>query len=122
MRDVVLRFNDAINGRDLSALEALMTDDHTFIDSGGEVFAGKPKVLAAWNGFFAAFPDYRNQWSEVSIVDGTAVAIGRSVCATEPALDGPAIWTARTVGPHVAEWRVYDDTPARREQLGLTAS
>ena len=117
--DVVVRFNEAVNGRDLPTLGKLMTDDHTFIDSSGEVFAGKEKVLRAWDGFFAAFPDYRNEWAEVLTIGGTVVAIGRSVCSTEPTLDGPAIWTARTQGGRVSEWRVYDDTPESRSQLGL---
>jgi ketosteroid isomerase-like protein len=115
----VVRFNEAVNGRDLQTLGKLMTDDHTFIDSSGEVFAGKEKVLRAWDGFFAAFPDYRNEWAEVLTIGGTVVAIGRSVCSTEPTLDGPAIWTARTQGGRVSEWRVYDDTPESRSQLGL---
>lgn len=90
-----------------------------FTDSSGDVFAGKEEVLRAWDGFFAAFPDYRNEWSDVLTVGGIVVAIGRSVCSTEAALDGPAIWTARTEGDRVSEWRVYDNTPESRRQLGL---
>jgi ketosteroid isomerase-like protein len=116
---VAVRFNEAINRRDLRALGQLMTDDHTFIDSGGAVFAGKERVLEAWGGFLAAFPDYRNEWSDVSTIGGTVVAIGRSVCPTEAALDGPAIWSARADGDRVSEWRVFDDTPESRRQLGL---
>jgi ketosteroid isomerase-like protein len=118
---VAVRFNQAINQHDLAVLGKLMTDDHAFIDSNGDVFAGKEEVLRAWDGFFAAFPDYRNEWSEVSTIGGIVVALGRSVCSTEEALDGPAIWTARTEGERVSEWRVYDDTPESRTQLGLAA-
>ena len=117
--DIVVRFNEAVNGRDLATLGKLMTDDHTFIDSSGAVFSGRERVLRAWDGFFAAFPDYRNEWADVLTIGGTVVAIGRSVCSTEAALDGPAIWTARTEGDRVSEWRVYDDTPESRSQLGL---
>jgi ketosteroid isomerase-like protein len=118
---VVVRFNEAINRRDLAALRKLMTDDHAFIDSSGDVFAGKDEVLLAWDGFFAAFPDYRNEWSDVLTIGGIVVAIGRSVCPTEEALDGPAIWTARTEGDRVSQWRVYDDTPENRTRLGVAA-
>jgi ketosteroid isomerase-like protein len=115
----VIAFNEAINRRDLDSLGELMTDDHAFIDSEDNVLTGKAEVLQAWRGFFNAFPDYRNDWSQVIPAGGTLIALGRSVCSTEPALAGPAIWRARTVRDKVAEWRVYDDTPANRGQLGI---
>jgi ketosteroid isomerase-like protein len=114
-----IAFNEAINRRDLDALEGLMTDAHTFIDSDGNVLAGRTQVFEAWKGFFEAFPDYRNNWSKVIPRASTVIAVGRSVCPTEPALDGPAIWTARTAGDKVAEWRVYEDTPSNRSRLGI---
>ena len=118
-RRVVIAFNEAVNRRDLEALAALMTDDHMFVDSAGSVLAGKDDVLAAWNGFFESFPDYRNDWSEVTSKDATVTAIGRSACSTEPALDGPAIWTARASDGKVSEWRVHEATPANRRHLGI---
>jgi ketosteroid isomerase-like protein len=119
MAAAAFAFNDAINQRDLDSLGELMTDDHRFIDSDDNVFAGQNDVLEAWRGFFEAFPDYRNEWSKVTPRGDTLIAVGRSVCSAEPALDGPAIWTARTVGDKVAEWRVYEDTPTNRSRLGL---
>jgi ketosteroid isomerase-like protein len=118
-RGAVIAFNEAINRRDLPALEDLMTDDHTFIDSAGGVVSGKQAVLNAWEGFFRAFPDYRNEWSTVVAKDGALVALGSSACSTEPGLDGPAIWTAETHDGKVSEWRVYEDTPAIRQRLGI---
>jgi ketosteroid isomerase-like protein len=118
-RRVAIAFNEAINGRALEALAALMTDDHTFVDSAGSVLAGQDAVLAAWKGFFEAFPDYRNVWSEVTSKGQTVIAMGRSVCSNEPALDGPAIWTARTRDGKVSEWRVDEDTPRNRRRLGI---
>jgi ketosteroid isomerase-like protein len=118
-RRAAIAFNDAINRRDLDSLDSLMTDDHTFIDSDGNVLAGRSRVLEAWKGFFDAFPDYRNEWSRVIPRGGTVIAVGRSVCATEPALHGAAIWTARTASDRVSEWRVYEDTGCIRDHLGI---
>jgi ketosteroid isomerase-like protein len=81
-------FNDAINRRDLDSLRELMTDGHAFIDSDDNVLAGKDEVLKAWDGFFNTSPDYRNEWSRVVLIGGALIAVGRSVCSTEPALDG----------------------------------
>jgi ketosteroid isomerase-like protein len=118
-RRAAIAFNEAINRRDLDTLRQLMTDDHAFIDSEGTVLAGKTEVLNAWEGFFAAFPDYRNDWSKVMTSEASVVAIGRSFCTTEPALAGPAIWTARTAGGKLSEWCVLEDTPVSRSRLGI---
>jgi ketosteroid isomerase-like protein len=118
-RRAALAFNEAINRRDLQALGALMTEGHTFVDADDNVLAGRETVLRAWRGFFDAFPDYRNDWSTVTPLGGNVIAVGRSICSTEPALDGPAIWTASTADDKVSEWRVYEDTPANRARLGI---
>jgi hypothetical protein len=39
-------------------LARLMSNDHTFVDTGGGVVAGKEECLAARRGFFESFPDY----------------------------------------------------------------
>ena len=114
-----IAFNDAISQRDVAALGRLMTDDHTFIDSNDNRFSGKAHVLGAWKGFFTAFPDYRNVWTDVLPSGDTVIALGHSQCATEPALDGPAIWTATVRDNRISTWRVYEDTPETRTRLGL---
>jgi hypothetical protein len=76
-------------------------------------------VLNGWRGFVDAFPDYRNDWLKLRCVGTVLIVLGRSVCSTEPTLDGPAIWTATTADDKVSEWRVYQDTPANRRRLGL---
>ena len=118
-RRAVLAFNAAINARDVVALDRLMTDDHALIDSDGHAIAGRAEVLGAWRGFFDAYSDYRNIWSHVQPIGGAVIATGRSVCSTEPLLDGPAIWAARTCRGRVSEWRIYEDTPANRRRLGI---
>ena len=75
-----------------------------------------------WRGFFDAFPDYRNVWTEVLHSGDAIIALGHSVCATEPELDGPAIWTAIVRDDQVSMWRVREDTPDNRARLGLGTS
>jgi hypothetical protein len=95
---VTLAFNAAVNRQGLESLSQLMTAEHTFMDSDANILAGKTDALKAWEGFFEAFPDCWNDWSEAILASTAVVAIGRSCCATELALAGPAIWTARTAG------------------------
>jgi ketosteroid isomerase-like protein len=115
---VALRFNDAINARDLERLVALMTDDHRFIDSENKEIHGREMMETIWRNFFAAFPDYRNDFKTVSSRAQVVFALGRSTCS-DPALDGPAIWQATIRDVWVVEWRVYSDSPAIRQSLGL---
>ena len=113
-------FNDAIARRDLDGLTALMTPDHTFTDTEGSTVTGRTACRAAWEGFFAAFPDYRNVFTTVITAGDRATLAGYSVCA-EPALDGPALWTATVHDGRVASWTVHHDTPDNRRRLGLPA-
>jgi ketosteroid isomerase-like protein len=116
---VVQRFNKAINARDLEGLVALMTEDHAFIDSSGDVERGKETMKAGWQTFFERYPDYQNIFEAFS-VDGDRVAMrGYSTCSNEPVLDGPAIWTARVRDGLVSEWRVFDDNRGNRRKFGL---
>jgi hypothetical protein len=81
-----------------------MTDHHTFIDSGGHVLAGKERVLAAWDGFFTAFRDYRER--VVGCVDGQRK---RGRFRSISLLDGrSAGWTCD-----------LDRTNRRRSSLGM---
>ena len=101
------RFNDAINRRDLDALADLMTEDHRFVDTAGSVVDGKPACVDAWRGFFASFPDYRNEFATVTTTDDRVVIEGRSACSV-PELAGPARWHALVRDGQVVEWRVED--------------
>ena len=113
---VAVAFNEAINGRDLAALGALMSETHRFIDAAGATVDGRDACLDAWRGFFASFPDYRNDFAHVADAgDGVVEAHGRSMCSFAP-LDGPAHWRAVVVDGRVAVWQVSD--PARRPGLG----
>jgi ketosteroid isomerase-like protein len=115
---IALQFNACINARDLEGLAALITDDHTFIDSANNIVRGKEHVVNAWQEFFALFPDYQNIFEQITSRDHLVAIRGRSICS-EQQLDGPAMWTAKLRGTQVAEWRVYLDTPDNRKTLNL---
>jgi GNAT superfamily N-acetyltransferase/ketosteroid isomerase-like protein len=115
---LVMRFNDCINDQDADGLHALMTEDHKFIDSSGDVDCGREEMTQGWRDFFKSFPDYRNLFSCVEARDDFVVILGRSVCKYEP-LHGPAIWTAKVRDGLMSEWRVYHDTDETRRKLGI---
>ncbi|MBN6037786.1 nuclear transport factor 2 family protein [Amycolatopsis sp. 195334CR] len=108
METVAEQFNARINAHDLTGLGRLMSDDHRFVDTDGNVVAGKRACLEAWSGFFVAFPEYRNVFESVT-TDGARISItGHSICPGHPDLQGPARWTAvLTADNLVAEWHVH---------------
>jgi ketosteroid isomerase-like protein len=114
-----MRFNDYINNRDLDGLSSMMTGDHTFIDSSNDVHAGKVLMVEGWREFFDLYPDYQNHFTSVKSHGNLVIMLGYSTCSNEPALEGPAIWTARIADQQVREWRVYEDTPEIRRNLGI---
>ncbi len=115
---VVLAFNEAINGRDLDALAALMTETHRFIDSDGVSVDGRDACVEAWRGFFDRFLDYRNVFDEVSEGrDGTVVVRGRSECSFAP-LAGPAEWQVVVLDRRVDVWRVSAVDPGGGDPAG----
>ncbi|MBB4904449.1 nuclear transport factor 2 family protein [Actinophytocola algeriensis] len=118
--EVATQFNDAINAGDLAGLAVLMSDDHRFVDAASNVVSGKPACLAAWRGFFESFPDYQNVFTAFFTRGDVVMIVGRSECS-EPALAGPALWTATVIGDQVTEWHVHEDAPEVREHLGLPA-
>ncbi|WP_228386541.1 nuclear transport factor 2 family protein [Ornithinicoccus halotolerans] len=117
---VVQQFNDCITAGDADGLAQLMTADHAFIDSAGTAWRGRQACAQTWSGFFAAFPGYRNVFTMAETRSESVVVRGYSVCSAEPALDGPAIWTAVVRGGKVAEWHVHEDTAEVRARLGLS--
>jgi ketosteroid isomerase-like protein len=115
-RTLVAQFNECINSRNLAALTGLMTDDHVFIDTANAAIRGKQQCVNAWRGFFDSFPDYRNIFDTLVVVDDVVIVVGRSTCS-DARLAGPALWSAKTRDAKLSEWRVYEDTPANRSAL-----
>jgi ketosteroid isomerase-like protein len=123
---VVLEFIDKINAKDVSALCALMTDDHIFIDGLGNRLQGREKLRGGWEGYFAWFPDYRISHEEI-FRERDTVAVFGSASATyavngkltkENHWEVPAAWKAVVRDGLIAEWRVYCDNQPARKLLG----
>jgi ketosteroid isomerase-like protein len=114
----VVRFNDCINSQDADGLASLMTPDHRFIDSARNQTVGRDAMRTGWQSFFDAWPVYRNEFHDAFRSGSQIIVVGRSHCS-DPALDGPAIWTATVEEGLVAEWRVWEDTPQNRKAAGI---
>ena len=114
---VVRAFMEAINAGDVEGLAGLMTEDHTFIDSGGTVVTGSEGMTEGWRGFFEMFPDYRNevegylQDGHLVMAYGTARGTynGNRGLVPENLIEMPAAWRAVVEDNRIKEWQVYAD-------------
>lgn len=115
--DVVAAFIAAINRHVLSEISGLMTEDHTFVDSGGGSQSGRENMTAGWKEYFRMFPDYRIQIENI-LADKGLVAVFGSASGTyngkrglvpENRIEMPAAWRAVVVKGKVKQWQVYAD-------------
>jgi uncharacterized protein (TIGR02246 family) len=120
--EVARAFVDRINTRDVDGLAALMTDDHRFIDSLGQVIAGRDTMRAGWSMYFRMVPDYTLEPAEWFTDGDVVVLTGTAGGSYSPDGGGgpdrrwrtPAACRAVVRGDRVAEWRVYaDNEPIR---------
>lgn len=119
--ETLIAFFDAINRHDADELAALMTEDHVFIDSLGNLHRGRETMRAGWRGYFAMCPDYRVRHQKM-LCEGELVAAFGSAGGTisvngEMSLDNkwetPAAWRAVVRDGRIQEFRVYaDNKPA----------
>lgn len=138
--EVAQQFVAAINRQDVDALEALMTPEHSFTDSLGNVARGREGMRQAWTLYFQMVPDYTLEIHETFAQDSAVVMLGtaqgtyshafETVQSTgSPTPDGTSKWAKRWQTPaavralvndgKVAEWRVYaDNEPLRKLMRG----
>lgn len=139
---VARQFVEAINRQDVNALVELMTHDHQFTDSLGNMARGRESMREGWKLYFQMVPDYRLEIEETYVKDSAVVMLGiaggtyshgfESVRATGmPVIlpDGiskvmnkwqtPAAVRARIRDGLVAEWQVFaDNEPIRKLMRG----
>lgn len=114
MKETILAFIERINAHDAEGLGELMSDDHTFIDAHGNQISGKDKMIPGWRGYFAWFPDYYIEVTDV-FEDGDQLALfgfagGSFQNKPTESWRLPAAWKAEAKDGRVTLWQVFADT------------
>lgn len=120
--EVVLKFEQAINSRQSTAIVAMCTEDSVFVDSLGSKVRGRDKLKNAWESYFKTVPDYRISHEEI-FGHGDSVAVFGSAQGTfapggkldeENKWRTPAAWHAVVREGKIALWQVFaDNEPIR---------
>lgn len=129
VESVAQAFVRAINRQDVDALAELMTAEHKFIDSLGNVAEGREKMRAGWTAYFKMVPDYTVAIEEM-LCDGPVVVmlgVAQGTYSADGRLKPENHWTTPTAlrafieGQKVAEWRVYCDNEPIRQRMAKGA-
>jgi uncharacterized protein (TIGR02246 family) len=122
---VAQAFVRAINRQDPEAIANLMTPQHRFTDSMGNVFQGHEAIRAGWAAYFRSVPDYSLAIEE-SYAEGPAVVM-LGVAQGTYSFDGtlqeenrwktPVALRALVEDGLVAAWQVYADNEPMREKM-----
>jgi|SRR5215469_6048205 len=124
----VIGFIDCINRGDIDGLGALMTDDHELVVFGEEAVRGRAGNTQAWAGYAAAYPDYVIYPRAIAEPrDGCVAVLGHTTGSHLGLADHkesvlPVIWLAEVRDGQLCCWRLLEDTPDRRAELGLPFS
>lgn len=103
---IVERFVAALNAHDAGALEALMTEDFTYIDSWREGVSGRDRVLAAFRGLVEIDPGFgievdRMDWSEPHVL------MSGRVNSRQFGPNRRAVWQVLVRDGRVAEYQAW---------------
>jgi hypothetical protein len=123
------QFVAAINAHDIEALASLMSADHRFIDSLGNVVQGREVMRQGWAAYFDMVRDYRlviDGRFSTSSQDGSEVVLtgiahgsywSDGLLRPNSAWSTPVAIRAIVSASLVTEWQVYADNEPIREQM-----
>jgi ketosteroid isomerase-like protein len=114
-----LRFVDLINNKDLDRVAEMMPPDHRFQLADGLTLDGKASSVAAWQGFFARYPDLNLVIDEVAAADSQRVLLVGRTESAQPEMNTTAVWSVYVRAGQVAIWQVFPDSPEVRSTLRI---
>jgi ketosteroid isomerase-like protein len=126
----VQRFVENINSHNVDEIAALLTSDHRFVDSLGNVTQGRDALRAGWRQYFRMVPDYLIE-VERTLTDGAHVVllgVARGTYTPDGTLRAQNAWStpvALRALVHeglIAEWQVYADNEPMRERMAGAAA
>jgi ketosteroid isomerase-like protein len=121
---VAISFIDCINRGDLDGLGALMTEDHTLVVLDEAPLVGKSANIDAWSDYLSSFPTYVIHPRHIAASGGSVAVLGATTGShlglpDDEELTLDVMWLAETVDGTVSRWRVAEDSPELRAEIGI---
>ena len=105
-KGVVERFVSALNAHDTDRVEALLTDDFTYIDSWREGVSGRDKVMAAFRSLLLIDPDFGIEVDRMDWRDPHVLMSGR-VNSLQFGPNRRAVWQVLVRDGRVAVYQAW---------------
>ncbi|NJK87579.1 MAG: nuclear transport factor 2 family protein [Bacteroidales bacterium] len=114
---VIHSFLESINTANIERIYNLMTNDHEFIDSQGNIMIGNENMKKGWTDYFSLFPDYKIEITDVLQNDSFIVMLGFASGTYNAKHKNdkqnhwriPASWKVIVVNGKIKLWQVYAD-------------
>lgn len=103
---LVERYVAAINAHDADAVESLLTEDFTYIDSWREGVTGRDKVMAGFRALLAIDPDFSIEVDRMDWREPHVLMTGR-VNSRQFGLNRRAVWQVRVRDGKIAEYQAW---------------
>jgi hypothetical protein len=122
--DAVVAFIDCINRGDVDGLGQLMTEDHALEVFDEPPLRGREQNVDAWRGYATSFPNYVIHPHQIVAERERVAVLGHTTGSHLGLPDDEEctltlIWLADVEDGRLRGWRLTEDTPSAREQLGL---
>ena len=120
----VVSFIDCINRGDIDGLRALMTEGHTLQVLDEAPLVGKAANVEAWKGYASSFPEYVIYPHRFAELDDRVAVLGHTTGSHLALPDDEermltVIWLAHLDQGLLDLWRIVEDAPEHRNELGL---
>lgn len=103
---LVERYVAAINAHDADAVESMLTEDFTYIDSWREGVTGRDKVMAGFRALLAIDPDFSIEVDRMDWREPHVLMTGR-VNSRQFGLNRRAVWQVRVRDGKIAEYQAW---------------
>ena len=115
--EIVIRFITAINNRNFNLLSNMISEDHKFTDSLGNIFRGKDVMTTGWKNYLHLFPDYKIEVDEIYENENKIIFTGKASgtyssqgeLSKENHWEKNAAWKALVLNGKIKEWQVFGD-------------
>ena len=119
-QDTIMKFVEAINNKNLTYINDMMSENFYFIDTYGDK-TNKEQMKTGWQEYFDWFPDYLIEVFNYIEGDDFSMIIGKASASyrgnKEKYWEFPACWKVIVTGNKIQSWQVFCDSKKQLDSM-----